>query len=73
VNSPPPKLEVILTNCFAEPIVLLVAITSHAYCVSHIHQLYMIDLEIDDLCRPSLVVSPQNTNIWIIYFGGGVA
>jgi hypothetical protein len=35
--------------------------------------LYMIDLKIDDLCRLSLVVSPQNTNIWIIYFGRGVA
>jgi hypothetical protein len=28
VNSPPPKLEVILTNFFAEPTVLLVPITS---------------------------------------------
>jgi hypothetical protein len=28
VNSPPPKPEVILTNFFAEPIVLLVPITS---------------------------------------------
>jgi hypothetical protein len=31
VNSPPPKPEVILTNFFAEPIVLLVPITSRAY------------------------------------------
>jgi hypothetical protein len=30
VNSPPPKPEVILTNFFAEPIVLLVPITSRA-------------------------------------------
>jgi hypothetical protein len=28
VNSPPPKPEVILTNFFAEPAVLLVPITS---------------------------------------------
>jgi hypothetical protein len=28
VNSPPPKQEVILTNFFAEPTVLLVPITS---------------------------------------------
>jgi hypothetical protein len=28
VNSPPPKLEVTLTNFFAEPTVLLVPITS---------------------------------------------
>jgi hypothetical protein len=28
VNSPPPKPEVILTNFFAEPTVLLVRITS---------------------------------------------
>jgi hypothetical protein len=28
VNSPPPKPEVILTNFFAEPTVLLVPITS---------------------------------------------
>jgi hypothetical protein len=30
VNSPPPKHEVILTNFFAEPTVLLVPITSRA-------------------------------------------
>jgi hypothetical protein len=30
VNSPPPKPEVILTNFFAEPTVLLVPITSRA-------------------------------------------
>jgi hypothetical protein len=30
VNSPPPKPEVILTNFFAEPTVLLVRITSRA-------------------------------------------
>jgi ABC-type transporter Mla maintaining outer membrane lipid asymmetry ATPase subunit MlaF len=29
VNYPPPKPEVILTNIFAEPTVLLVPITSH--------------------------------------------
>jgi hypothetical protein len=33
VNSPPPKPEVILTNFFAEPIVLLVAITSREYAI----------------------------------------
>jgi hypothetical protein len=31
VNSPPPKPEVILTNFFAEPTVLLVPITSREY------------------------------------------
>jgi len=31
VNSPPPKPEVILTNFFAEPTVLLVPITSRDY------------------------------------------
>jgi len=31
VNSPPPKPEVILTNFFAEPTVLLVPITSRVY------------------------------------------
>jgi hypothetical protein len=31
VNSPPPKPEVILTNFFAEPTVLLVPITSRAF------------------------------------------
>jgi hypothetical protein len=30
VNSPPPKPEVILTNFFAEPTVLLVPITNRA-------------------------------------------
>jgi hypothetical protein len=34
VNSPPPKPEVILTNLFAEPIVLLVAITSRDKFIS---------------------------------------
>jgi hypothetical protein len=37
VNSPPPKPEVILTNFFAEPTVLLVPITSRAYRTSQIH------------------------------------
>jgi hypothetical protein len=35
VNSPPPKPEVILTNFFAEPIVLLVPITSRD--IIHVH------------------------------------
>jgi hypothetical protein len=33
VNSPPSKPEVILTNFFAEPTVLLVPITSRAMCI----------------------------------------
>jgi hypothetical protein len=33
VNSPPPKPEVILTNFFAEPTVLLVPITSRVRTV----------------------------------------
>ena len=33
VNSPPPKPEVILTNFFAEPTVLLVPITSRASAI----------------------------------------
>jgi hypothetical protein len=33
VNSPPPKPEVILTNFFAEPTVLLVPITSRAFVI----------------------------------------
>jgi hypothetical protein len=33
VNSPPPKLEVILTNFFAEPTVLLVPITSRGRAI----------------------------------------
>jgi hypothetical protein len=32
MNSPPPKPEVILTNFFAEPTVLLVPITSRDIC-----------------------------------------
>jgi hypothetical protein len=35
VNSSPPKSEVILTNFFAEPTVLLVPITSREYSTSH--------------------------------------
>jgi len=38
VNSPPPKPEVILTNFFAEPTVLLVPITSRVY--GHKHDKY---------------------------------
>jgi hypothetical protein len=34
VNSPPPKPEVILTNFFAEPTVLLVPITSRVELVT---------------------------------------
>jgi hypothetical protein len=34
VNSPPPKPEVILTNFFAEPTVLLVPITSRDMGIS---------------------------------------
>jgi hypothetical protein len=33
VNSPPPKQEVILTNFFAKPTVLLVPITSRVYII----------------------------------------
>ena len=33
MNSPPPKPEVILTNFFAEPTVLLVPITSRGVCM----------------------------------------
>jgi hypothetical protein len=33
VNSPPPKPEVILTNFFAEPTVLLVPITSRVVAI----------------------------------------
>jgi hypothetical protein len=36
VNSPPPKPEVILTNFFAEPTVLLVPITSRDYVAKKI-------------------------------------
>jgi hypothetical protein len=34
VNSPPPKPEVILTNFFAEPTVLLVPITSRVRVIT---------------------------------------
>jgi hypothetical protein len=36
VNSPPPKPEVILTNFFAEPTVLLVPITSRDTMIVHL-------------------------------------
>jgi hypothetical protein len=38
VNSPPPKPEVIFTNFFAEPTVLLVPITSREYVKSLNHE-----------------------------------
>jgi hypothetical protein len=37
VNSPPPKPEVILTNFFAEPTVLLVPITSRVVATFENH------------------------------------
>jgi uncharacterized protein YcgL (UPF0745 family) len=40
VNSPPPKPEVILTNFFAEPTVLLVPITSRALANDEINNIY---------------------------------
>ena len=46
MNSPPPKPEVILTNFFAEPTVLLVPITSvYPY-------LYNLMLTASYVCRP---------------------
>jgi hypothetical protein len=39
VNSPPPKPEVILTNLFAEPTVLLVLITSRDIDISVIKEI----------------------------------
>jgi hypothetical protein len=38
MNSPPPKPEVILTNFFAEPTVLLVPITSRVGAISKIQR-----------------------------------
>jgi hypothetical protein len=42
VNSPPPKPEVILTNFFAEPTVLLVPITSRDTTTMKYHEKYFI-------------------------------
>jgi hypothetical protein len=44
VNSPPPKPEVILTNFFTEPTVLLVPITSHDFEVNPITHFGVISL-----------------------------
>jgi hypothetical protein len=45
VNSPPPKPEVILTNFFAEPTVLLVPITSREYVIFNALKVYCIPKE----------------------------
>jgi hypothetical protein len=42
VNSPPPKPEVILTNFFAEPTVLLVPITSRDYDQAILFYIYQV-------------------------------
>jgi hypothetical protein len=47
VNSPPPKPEVILTNFFAEPTVLLVPITSRVKMKSEIETKSPFDF-----CKP---------------------
>jgi hypothetical protein len=44
VNSPPPKPEVILTNFFAEPTVLLVPITSRE-CNIKYYKIHDIGIE----------------------------
>jgi hypothetical protein len=43
LNSPPPKPEVILTNFFAEPTVLLVPITSRAGNISLLDPILITD------------------------------
>jgi hypothetical protein len=58
VNSPPPKPEVILTNFFAEPTVLLVPITSRdkAAFVNEFHQQGCSDvLKLVGFCLKNLV------------------
>jgi hypothetical protein len=45
VNSPPPKPEVILTNFFAEPTVLLVPITSRVELVIELREGLMMFIE----------------------------
>jgi hypothetical protein len=47
VNSPPPKPEVILTNFFAEPTVLLVPINSrvNTFCKNNIFFYLQINFE----------------------------
>jgi hypothetical protein len=48
VNSPPPKPEVILTNFFAEPTVLLVPITSRVEVIPGIsdHEIVYVEASI---------------------------
>jgi hypothetical protein len=54
VNSPPPKPEVILTNFFAEPTVLLVPITSRvieAFKINFFFQILAILCENSDFTK----------------------
>ena len=46
MNSPPPKLEVILTNFFAEPTVLLVPITSRVELVIELREGLMMFIDV---------------------------
>jgi hypothetical protein len=48
VNSPPPKPEVILTNFFAEPTVLLVPITSRVILIASFVRGYVMMLKLHE-------------------------
>jgi hypothetical protein len=55
VNSPPPKPEVIITNFFAEPTVLLVPITSRDNYAMNI-QNDVIGLVLPENCKSKQVI-----------------
>ena len=62
VNSPPPKPEVILTNFFAEPIVLLVAITSRAY-LFYFHSFLLTSVSLQSHPKSSIITCrPHHSN-----------
>jgi hypothetical protein len=66
VNSPPPKPEVILTNFFAEPTVLLVAITSRVNVKYKQNFIILIDI----LKIAHETASPQLVSHTILTRGG---
>ena len=71
MNSPPPKPEIILTNFFAEPTVLLVPITSRGILTWEIIFIeYRIIAYVANVFDPSKVLPGPLTDLsaWVDFF-----
>jgi hypothetical protein len=65
VNSPPPKPEVILTNFFAEPTVLLVPITSREVIISKILNFQFIQTFLQSYQKMTKIIA--NTDFYVLF------